>query len=130
MNTTEPIYSYIIVRSNILDEAAMAQCAHAAQEAAFMLGEKPNAPIHLIALCCHGENALFEAQKRLEMKGFETGIFYEPDWPKGHTALYVKPQRRSAKLKAAMSIYSLWRPKGFGSSNRLEALEDPIAEAA
>lgn len=102
------LHSYILLRSDLPLPAQLAQCAHAAQEAAFLLGSAPEAPINVVVLSVDGEHALREAAGRLADKGFEPGLFFEPDWPRGHTALYLKPQRRTSKLRAAMGKYRLW----------------------
>lgn len=105
-----PLHSYLIIRQDLPLAAQMAQCAHAAQEAAFMLGAAPAEPIHVVILGCDGEHELLAAASRLSDKGFDAGLFHEPHWPRGHTALFLRPQRRSARLKAAMSRYPLWQP--------------------
>lgn len=103
-----PLHSYIMVRSDLPLQAQMAQCAHAAQEAAFLLGRDPALPIHVVILSCPSEEALLLAADRLTRKGFDAGLFHEPDWPRGHTALYLRPQQRSSALRAAMGAYPLW----------------------
>lgn len=104
----KPLHSYILLRSDMPLEAQMAQCAHAAQEAAFLLGAPPQRPIHVVILSCPDEASLLAAAERLAKKGIDAGLFYEPDWPRGHTALYSMPQPRSSKLRAAMGAYPLW----------------------
>lgn len=104
----EPLHSYILLRSDLPLPAQLAQCAHAAQESAFLLGADPGVPVHVVILSCEDEPALLAAAERLAGKGFDPGLFFEPDWPRGHTALYLPPQHRSAKLRAAMGAYSLW----------------------
>ena len=104
------LHSYLMVRQDMPLEAQMAQCAHAAQEAAFCLGaDGARHPIHVVVLSCPGEAELLAAAERLRAKGFSPGLFYEPDWPRGHSALWLAPQPRGAKLKAAMARYPLWR---------------------
>lgn len=114
-----PLHSYLLVREDIPLAAQMAQCAHAAQEAAFMLGSAPTEPIHVVILGCLGESELLAAASRLSAKGFEPGLFHEPHWPQGHTALFLKPQRRCARLRSAMSSYPLWG----ASTPSLDALD-------
>jgi hypothetical protein len=109
----EPIHSYLLIRKDMPLEAQMAQCAHAAQEAAFLVGSAPREPIHIVILECTDERELLLAAERLERKGLSPELFYEPHWPKGHSSLYLMPQRRSARLKAAMGAYKLWRVDKF-----------------
>jgi hypothetical protein len=123
----KPLHSYLLIRADMPLEAQMAQCAHAAQEAAFMLGPKPDIPIHVIILSCPDEAALLAAGERLAKKGIETHIFYEPDWPQGHTALYAKPQQRSSALRAAMGAYPLWRaPQEPQNPIRVVPTDNPL----
>lgn len=125
----KPLHSYILVRSDMPLAAQMAQSGHAAQEAAFLLGSAPEEPIHIIILSCASEAALIAAAERLASKGFDPHLFHEPDWPKGYTALYLKPQHRNAKLKAAMGSYPLWNasPPASGSIQAvIDAGEDPL----
>lgn len=126
----EPLHSYILLRSDLPLPAQLAQCAHAAQESAFLLGAAPPEPIHVVILACPNERALLHAAERLARKGFDPGLFYEPDWPRGPTALYLKPQRRSAKLRAAMNVYALWvEPSAAPHSVppfRMEPTDNPL----
>lgn len=126
----EPLHSYIILRGDLPLPAQLAQCAHAAQEAVFLLGATPSEPIHVVILTCQGAAELLHAAERLARKGFDPGIFYEPDWPRGPTALYLKPQHRSAKLRAAMNVYALWTepvaPPAGPQPFRLEPTDNPL----
>lgn len=109
-NSASPLHSYLLIRKDMPLEAQMAQCAHAAQEAAFLMGGAPQEAIHIVILECPDERELLLAADRLERKGLEPSLFYEPHWPKGHSSLYLRPQRRNARLKKTMATYKLWRP--------------------
>jgi hypothetical protein len=103
------LHSYLMVRQDMPLQAQMAQCAHAAQEAAFCLGAPSGRPpIHVVILSCPDESALLAAAERLASKGLAPGLFFEPDWPRGHSALWLAPQRRTSALKSAMARYPLW----------------------
>lgn len=130
----DPLHSYILLRADLPMAAQLAQCAHAAQEAAFLLGGSPPEPIHVVILSCDGERSLLAAAERLARKGFEPELFHEPDWPRGHTALYLKPQRRSAKLRSAMNAYPLWAEPGAlpekSAPFSAEPTDGPLSPAA
>lgn len=108
-----PLHSYIIIRHDIPLAAALAQTAHAAQEAAFLLDRAPPCPIHIVVLSCKDEPALLDAAERLGSSGFDPRLFHEPDWPRGYTALFLRPQERSGKLRSSMGRYPLWQAPSF-----------------
>ncbi len=103
-----PTYCHILIRSDIPPEAQMAQCAHAAQEA-LRLHPNPPSGIHVAILSCPDEDSLLLAARRLEIEGISHALFFEPDWPRGHTALGCAPQRKSSGLRRALGRFPLWR---------------------
>lgn len=123
----QPLHSYILLRSDMPLEAQMAQCAHAAQEAAFLLGSPPLRPIHVVVLSCPDEASLLAAGERLAKRGVDARLFHEPDWPRGHTALYSRPQPRGPQLSSAMGRYPLWSaPSASPPPIRVDATPNPL----
>lgn len=109
--SVEPLHCHILVRSDLPLEAQMAQCAHAAQEALLLASSRPDPsrPIHVVILSCPDEAALLHAAERASHLDIEHALFFEPHWPRGHTALSTPPQPRSSALKRLFAKHPLWR---------------------
>lgn len=105
---SEKPYCHILIRSDLPPEAQIAQCAHAAQEA-LRLHPDPPRNIHVAILSCPDEDSLLRAAERLELEGIAHALFFEPDWPRGHTALGCAPQPKTPALRRALGRYPLWR---------------------
>lgn len=118
----DALYSHILIRTDLPLAAQMAQTAHAAQEA-MRLNPDASAPIHIVILACESESDLLKGAQSLEMGGLSFHLFYEPHWPRGHTALGCAPQPKTRELKKALARFKLWRAPAHepGSAERSES---------
>ncbi|MEM2159369.1 MAG: hypothetical protein QXN55_00230 [Candidatus Nitrosotenuis sp.] len=91
-------YVYVIVRKDISHEQKAVQAFHATLKAGFAF-QQPGRPASIVVLEVPGRCALLETAKRLERKGIEHIIFYEPDFGMGHSAIAPRPVFTSAERK-------------------------------
>jgi hypothetical protein len=83
-------YSYVFVRDDIDWPFKAVQAAHACQHAGNEFEFPENT--HLIMLRVRDESHLLEVKERfVDQMGYKGHLFYEPDYPKGHTSLCLEP---------------------------------------
>jgi hypothetical protein len=83
------------------------QASHAALEAGFQFQAPPNVA-SIVLLGVKNQEELTEATHHLERKGISYHLFYEPDFPKGFTALATSPIS-DPKLRRIFQKFELWR---------------------
>jgi hypothetical protein len=98
-------YVYVIVRKDISHEQKVVQASHAALEAGFAF-QQPGRTASIVVLEVPGRCTLLETAERLERKGIEHIMFYEPDFGMGHSAIATRPVFTSAERKI-FHIYPL-----------------------
>ena len=115
----EPLYSYVIVRTDIPLEDQVVQACHASQESGFA-SQKGDKPVHLVLLQVDNQHKLLDVASKLHL---EHKIFFEPDDEMGYTALATLPtQDRRVKV---LQRLRLWKPNEGGSrasASRVEGI--------
>lgn len=82
-------YIYTFIRDDLKTEQKIVQLGHATWEAGLMF-EKPPEIASLVLLHANDENDLTSIADKLEEKGIEYVMFFEPDLP-GYTAICTRP---------------------------------------
>jgi len=98
-----------MVRDDLSTEQQIVQSSHAAYEAGTHLEENGSSVNHLIVLSVPNEQALLEAQKKIERRDIRSILFREPDIGDQATALCTEPVWGSNRK--LFSSYSLWRSR-------------------
>ena len=97
-------YIYVLVRTDIPVADQMVQVGHVCYEAGLKFGAEPDT--YLVLCQVDTEEALLEAELRLNHEGIETHKFHEPDDDMGYTALCSQPV--SGNLRNKFRRYKLW----------------------
>lgn len=110
----EPIFTYILIRSDIALADQLVQAAHVALEAGKQFIQ-PDISCHMAVLSVKNQEHLLKAVSDAQLKGIQMTVFHEPDcadgtdYSMGYTAAASQPitgeQRRIFKK------YQLWKPK-------------------
>lgn len=107
MTNPEKSYVYALIRRDIPLPQQLVQVGHAALEAGRTHYE-PGEPIaSFIVLEVPDKDALMAAARKLEHRGIEHSIFFEPDFGMGHSALASRPVR--GKERSVFRRWPLWR---------------------
>jgi hypothetical protein len=100
-------YVYVLVRADLSLEQQLVQASHAALEAGFEF-ERPASTANLVLLSVENRGELELAAERLNARGIEHHLFYEPDFGIGHSALATRPLYLRSE-RAAFKRYRLFR---------------------
>ncbi len=111
--STDKSYVYVLIRTDIPLEQQLVQVGHAALEAGFRFNA-PREVASLIVLAVPDRAALLEASARLNDKGIEHELFFEPDFEMGHSALATRPLFKKAE-RYLMRKYPLYRASAAAS---------------
>lgn len=84
------LYSYIVCRKDMSPSYQAVQSSHAAMEMGFRT-TCPSSPVHIVLLGISNQEELIKLASRLEKKGVNFQLFYEPDYDTGYTALCTFP---------------------------------------
>ena len=102
-------FLYVLVRTDIPIENQIVQVAHACYDAGqrFKTGEYSHT---LILLAVPDEESLLKACTEIRSKNIDLEIFFEPDYPFGHTAACTGPVE--SLQRCHFRQFFLWRPGG------------------
>lgn len=78
---------YIFIRRDLDATYKIIQAGHALFEHALKITNKPDQISSFCLLDAKDEEDLIRISKKLEMKGIDFTMFYEPDYDTGHTAI-------------------------------------------
>ena len=83
----------------------MAQLAHASIEAGAAFKQPDDTPYAYI-MGVENENSLLEVSERLSTRGIAYKLFFEPDFPRGYTALVTEPlENNQRKIFKKYNLY-------------------------
>lgn len=99
-------YIYTFIRDDISPEQKIVQLGHATWEAGLRFKD-PGKISSLILLHADDEDDLVAAARKLDEKGIEYYMFYEPDNGLGYTAICTEPI--FGQTRAVFEKYSLFR---------------------
>jgi len=86
----------------------MVQSAHAALEAGKKFPYPTSEPSSLVMLQVACRDTLMDALERVKQLGFNTELFFEPDWDYGHTAFATEPILDTERH--ALKEFKTWKP--------------------
>lgn len=99
-------YVYVLVRKDLPLHQQLVQASHAAFEAGLRWHSADDEVASLIVLEVPHKAALLRAARKLEAKGVDHHVFFEPDFDMGESALATRPLVGEARRP--LSGYPLW----------------------
>jgi len=110
-------YVYVLVRTDISLEQQLVQASHAALEAGFRFAA-PREVSSVIVLAVPSRDALLQASARLQQRGVDHELFFEPDFGMGHSALATRPltAKKERHLMRKYPLYQATASHGTGAS--------------
>jgi len=100
-------YIYTFIRNDISPEQKIVQLGHATWEAGLRF-ENPGSTASLILLHAKDEDDLLSIARKLDEKGIDYHMFFEPDNAMGYSAICTRPVV-SNKERVTFSKWNLYK---------------------